>query len=141
MSRHLHVLVIRDTVSEPEARFACASALILRAAPASRSRERAPGSFVPMASLGLGPHALSLDEKRTGESRDGQGRLSARNAGPVVEEEIVRGDDRSSRYPPRGVWFGLILAAGTVRALLAQDVPDEDDRAHSRTPSCWPRIG
>ena len=39
----------------------------------------------------------------------------------------MRGDDRSSRYPPRGVWFGLILAAGTVRALLAQDVPAEDD--------------
>jgi hypothetical protein len=39
----------------------------------------------------------------------------------------VRGDDRSSRYPPRGVWFGLILAVGTVRALSAQDVPAEDD--------------
>ena len=39
----------------------------------------------------------------------------------------MRGDDRSSRYPPRGVWFGLILAVGTVRALLAQDVPAEDD--------------
>ena len=39
----------------------------------------------------------------------------------------MRGDDRSSRYPPRGVWFGLILAAGTVRALLAQDVPAADD--------------
>ena len=39
----------------------------------------------------------------------------------------MRGDDRSSRYPPRGVWFGFILAMGTVRALLAQDVPVEDD--------------
>jgi hypothetical protein len=38
----------------------------------------------------------------------------------------VRGDDRCSRYPPRGVWFGLILAAGTVRALLAQDVHEEE---------------
>jgi hypothetical protein len=36
----------------------------------------------------------------------------------------VRGDDRSSRYPPRGVWFGLILAMGTVRALVAQETPD-----------------
>jgi hypothetical protein len=38
----------------------------------------------------------------------------------------VRGDDRSIRYAPRGVWFGLILAAGTVRAVLAQDVQDDD---------------
>ena len=37
----------------------------------------------------------------------------------------MRGDDISSRYPPRGVWFGLILAVGTARALLAQDVRDE----------------
>ena len=47
----------------------------------------------------------------------------------------MRGDDRSSRYPPRGVWFGLILAAGTVRALLAQDVPDAEDC----TSTCRPR--
>jgi hypothetical protein len=33
----------------------------------------------------------------------------------------VRGDDRPSRYPPRGVWLGFILAAGTARILVAQD--------------------
>jgi hypothetical protein len=36
----------------------------------------------------------------------------------------VRGDDRSSRYPPRGVWFGLILLTGLGQVLLAQDEPD-----------------
>lgn len=46
----------------------------------------------------------------------------------------MRGDDRSSRYPPRGVWFGLILAVGTVRALLAQDVPAEGDSRHLADP-------
>jgi hypothetical protein len=37
----------------------------------------------------------------------------------------VRGYDRSRRYPPRGVWFGLVLAATTVRALMAQDALDD----------------
>jgi hypothetical protein len=37
----------------------------------------------------------------------------------------VPGYDRSRRYPPRGVWFGLVLAATTVRALVAQDALDE----------------
>jgi hypothetical protein len=36
----------------------------------------------------------------------------------------VRGDDQPSRYPPRGVWFGLILAAGFAGVLLGQDAPD-----------------
>ncbi len=39
----------------------------------------------------------------------------------------MRGDDHSSRYPPRGVWFGLILLTAAVRGLLAQEVPTEDD--------------
>ena len=44
----------------------------------------------------------------------------------------MRGHDVSSRYPPRGVWFGLILVAGTVRAVLAQDLRDEaEGRRHS----------
>jgi hypothetical protein len=38
----------------------------------------------------------------------------------------VRGDDRSSRHALYGVWFGLILAVGMVRALLAQNAPDEE---------------
>jgi hypothetical protein len=38
----------------------------------------------------------------------------------------VRGDDRSSRYPPGGVWFGLILAVGIVRAATAQDDPEAE---------------
>ena len=46
----------------------------------------------------------------------------------------MRGDDRSSRYPPRGVWFGLMLAVGMVCALLAQDVPAEDDSRHLADP-------
>ena len=46
----------------------------------------------------------------------------------------MRGDDLSSRYPPRGVWFGLILAAGTVCALLAQDVPDDADTRRQSDP-------
>ena len=33
----------------------------------------------------------------------------------------MRGDDQPSRYPPRGVWFGLIAVAGIGRVLLAQD--------------------
>jgi hypothetical protein len=37
----------------------------------------------------------------------------------------VRGDDHSSRYPPRGVWFGLILMAAAIRGLAAQDGPAE----------------
>ena len=36
----------------------------------------------------------------------------------------MRGDERSGRRPHRGLWFGLILAAGMVRALPAQDQPD-----------------
>jgi hypothetical protein len=46
----------------------------------------------------------------------------------------VRGHDVSSRYPPRGVWFGLILAAGTVRAVMAQDVRDEADGRRQSDP-------
>ena len=37
----------------------------------------------------------------------------------------MRGDDRACRYPPRGVWFGLILAAMTLRAGLAQEALDD----------------
>ena len=37
----------------------------------------------------------------------------------------MRGDDRSCRYPPRGVWLGLILATMAVRAVAAQDGLDE----------------
>ena len=33
----------------------------------------------------------------------------------------MRGDDQPSRYPPRGVWFGLILAACALRIATAQD--------------------
>ena len=48
------------------------------------------------------------------------------------------GYDRSRRYPPRGVWFGLILAAMTVRALVAQDALDEArPGAGSTTRSRW----
>jgi hypothetical protein len=37
----------------------------------------------------------------------------------------VRGDDRPSRYPPRGAWFGLVLAACTLCApASAQVAPD-----------------
>ncbi len=36
----------------------------------------------------------------------------------------MRGDDQPSRYPPRGVWFGLILSAGLAGLLLGQDAPD-----------------
>ena len=53
----------------------------------------------------------------------------------------MRGDDRSSRYPPRGVWFGLILAMGTVRAHLRPGVPDERAGAASTSPSSWPPGG
>ena len=52
----------------------------------------------------------------------------------------MRGDDRSSRYPPRGVWFGLILAVGTVRASVGAGRARRDDAAPTRRPSrsCWP---
>ncbi len=40
----------------------------------------------------------------------------------------MRGDDQPSRYPPRGVWFGLILALCSVRALAAQEAPDDATR-------------
>ena len=33
----------------------------------------------------------------------------------------MRGDDQPSRYPPRGVWFGLILAACAAPVAWAQD--------------------
>ncbi len=36
----------------------------------------------------------------------------------------MRGDDQASRYPPRGVWFGLILLCGIGPVLFAQDEPD-----------------
>src|SRR5262249_28286948 len=36
----------------------------------------------------------------------------------------VRGDDQPSRCPPLGVWFGIILAIGIGRVLLAQDGSD-----------------
>ena len=53
----------------------------------------------------------------------------------------MRGDDRSSRYPPRGVWFGLILAAGTVCASARTgSARSETIRGTSRTPLCWPPI-
>ncbi len=37
----------------------------------------------------------------------------------------LRGDKQSSRRPGRGVWFGLILASGVVRAVAAQGTPDD----------------
>ena len=40
----------------------------------------------------------------------------------------MRGADQPSRYPPRGVWFGLILAAWGVRTLAAQSVSDSATR-------------
>ena len=43
----------------------------------------------------------------------------------------MRGDDQPSRYPPRGVWFGLILTAGLAGVLPAQEAPEPD--AASRT--------
>ena len=46
----------------------------------------------------------------------------------------MRGDDRSCRYPPRGVWLGLILASMTVRALLAQDAPDDATKRRLKDP-------
>ena len=36
----------------------------------------------------------------------------------------MRGDDQPSRYPPRGVWFGLIISAWCAGASLGQDRPD-----------------
>ena len=36
----------------------------------------------------------------------------------------MRGDDQASRYPPRGVWFGLILLCGIGPVLFAQDEPN-----------------
>ncbi len=41
----------------------------------------------------------------------------------------MRGDDQPSRYPPRGVWFGLILSACAMRALAAQEPSDAAPRA------------
>lgn len=41
----------------------------------------------------------------------------------------MRGDDQASRRPPRGVWYALILAAFSVRAVAAQDAPGADPRA------------
>ncbi len=38
----------------------------------------------------------------------------------------MRGDDRPSRYPPRGVWFGLFLASCALCAPLAAQVAPED---------------
>jgi hypothetical protein len=61
---------------------------------------------------------------KAGAPRVGQGRLTGVSPG-CFWGGIVRGDDRSSRYPPRGVWFGLFVAVGTVRALLAQDVRED----------------
>ena len=46
----------------------------------------------------------------------------------------MRGDDRSCRYPPRGVWLGLILASMTVCALLAQDAPDDEATRRLKEP-------
>ncbi len=36
----------------------------------------------------------------------------------------MRGDDQPSRYPPRGVWFGLLIAAWFAGVALGQDSPD-----------------
>ncbi len=44
------------------------------------------------------------------------------------------GYDRSRRYPPRGVWFGLVLAAISLRAVAAQDALDEATRRQLRDP-------
>ena len=47
----------------------------------------------------------------------------------------MRGDDRSSRYPPRGVWFGLILAVGDrARVDWPRTMPEDDDLAPTRRP-------
>ena len=40
----------------------------------------------------------------------------------------MRGDDQPSRYPPRGVWLGLILSACAWHASSAQDAPDAATR-------------
>ncbi|MGO9468841.1 MAG: hypothetical protein ACLQVF_32335 [Isosphaeraceae bacterium] len=46
----------------------------------------------------------------------------------------MRGDDRPSRYPPRGVWLGFILAAGMAPILLAQDSLSARDLRASKEP-------
>jgi hypothetical protein len=46
----------------------------------------------------------------------------------------VPGYDRSRRYPPRGVWFGLVLAAISLRAVAAQDGLDEATRRKLNDP-------
>jgi hypothetical protein len=46
----------------------------------------------------------------------------------------VRGYDRSRRYPPRGVWLGLVLTAISLRALAAQDVLDDATRRRLNDP-------
>jgi hypothetical protein len=44
----------------------------------------------------------------------------------------VRGDDQPSRYPPRGVWFGLLILASCAGIATGQDILD---RAGARSPA------
>ncbi len=55
----------------------------------------------------------------------------------------MRGDDQASRYPPRGVWFALILAAFFMRTAVAQDAPGADAResAEAARPVGRARVG
>ena len=50
----------------------------------------------------------------------------------------MRGDDLSSRYPPRGVWFGLFLAVGTVRVSWRRMYGLKQTRTGRAILSCWP---
>ena len=52
----------------------------------------------------------------------------------------MRGDDRSSRYPPRGVWFGLILAAGTVALCWRRMCLTKQTRGVRAILSYWPLL-
>ena len=83
------------------------------------------------ASIAVWRSDITPSRHRRSAMSDGE---TARNRRAGSQGGTVRGDDRSCRYPPRGVWFGLILTAMTVRALVAQDAPRRRNHAPAQGP-------
>ena len=125
LSRHPHVLGLVPAIRN-RPRPVCPRATDRRARLERERRATAEsrgGERIEGRSLSADFRFADADRWRFGQGRPSAPGTSVRSLGGTV-----RGDDQPSRYPPRGVWFGLILAACTVRALAAQEATDAAPR-------------
>ena len=109
-----------------------------RVVPARSGETKMPlcaGRRRPLGSSGVRPGNSDGLERAQRRSFAGCTEHASRErTGAGSQGGTVPGYDRSRRYPPRGVWFGLFLAAMSLRAAAAQDVLDEATRRQLNDP-------